>query len=87
MSVSFDGVESNYHIGGKVMYYEINVSKDGVHLFATAERSIPTASWARKVLEYICEKFPESEGFSVTIFRWEKTGTGFTPEEFFEMKP
>lgn len=65
------------------MYYEINVSKEGVHLFATAERSLPTREAAKRVLHLFLEKFPKSEGFHVVISEWEKRGEGFTPDVFF----
>lgn len=56
------------------MYYEINVSKDGKHLFATAERSI-TVEWeAERIYKLFKEKFPESEGYKISITRWEKVG-------------
>lgn len=49
--------------GNKKMpsYYEINVSKNGTHLFATAPRSICNTAQLKKVLRIITEKFPESE--------------------------
>lgn len=48
-------------------YYDINVSKNGKHLFATHERSVNTISDLRKVAPIIKEKFPESEGYAVSI--------------------
>ena len=47
------------------MYYEINVSLNGRHLFATAERSITDKSKLKQVLEVFKEKFPESEGYKL----------------------
>lgn len=35
------------------MYYEINVSKDGIHFFATSERSINMQSTLEKFLRYL----------------------------------
>lgn len=56
------------------MYYEINVSKNGQHLFATAERSI-TAIWkAEEVYNLFKKKFPESEGYEISVTRWDKVG-------------
>ena len=56
------------------MYYEINVSLNGSHFFATAERSI-TGEWElNKVLPVIKEKFPESEGYEISVTFWEKIG-------------
>lgn len=56
------------------MYYEINVSKDGKHLFATAERSITNNLKAEKVYNLFKEKFPESDGYKIDITYWEKVG-------------
>lgn len=47
-------------------HYEINVAKDGYHLFATAERSLVTESKAKELVALMREKFPESEGYDVT---------------------
>lgn len=57
-------------------YFEINVSKNGVHFFATAPRSLPVYSFNRveEVLKVIREKFPESEGYKIGVTRWEITG-------------
>ena len=56
------------------MYYEINVALNGKHLFATAERSIRSESELRRVLITIVEKFPESEGYEVSVTKWETRG-------------
>lgn len=56
------------------MYYEINVSLNGRHLFATAERSITTSWDAEKVYNLFKEKFPENEGYKIEVSRWEKVG-------------
>lgn len=56
------------------MYYEINVSKDGKHLFATAERSVTIGWEAEKIYNLFTEKFPESEGYKITVTRWETIG-------------
>lgn len=56
------------------MYYEINVSLNGNHLFATADRSITTINKAKRVYELFKEKFPESEGYKIDVTYWEKTG-------------
>ena len=59
-----------------INYIEINVAKDGHHFFATAERSIPTYPPERyeEVLRTFKEKFPESEGYSITAVKWESRG-------------
>lgn len=56
------------------MYYEINVSKDGRHLFATAERSVTDNHKLQNVYKLFTEKFPEEEGYRVTVEKWEKVG-------------
>lgn len=49
------------------MYFEINVSKDGLHYFATHERSITTVTKAVQVASDFFKRFPESEGFSLSL--------------------
>ena len=56
------------------MYYEINVSLNGQHFFATAERSITNLNKAEKVYDLFKEKFPESEGYKIDITEWNKVG-------------
>lgn len=59
-------------------YYEINVSLNGVHYFATAPRSmrgmLPAA--AVQFARGIRARFPKSEGFEVRLTRWEGSGQG-----------
>ena len=57
------------------MYYEINVSLNGKHLFATAERSITSKSQMEEVYELFQQKFPKSEGYTLDVTLWEKRGT------------
>ncbi|KEK23862.1 hypothetical protein [Bacillus gaemokensis] len=56
------------------MYYEINVSLKGMHFFATAERSINTPCKLEAVVNVFREKFPESEGFKISVTEWRKQG-------------
>lgn len=56
------------------MYYVINVSLNGRHLFATAEHSVITSWEAEKVYNLFKEKFPESEGYKIDVTYWEKVG-------------
>lgn len=58
------------------MYFEINVSLNGRHFFATSERSIQDAGKAESLYKVFLKKFPESEGYRVTVTCWEKTGHG-----------
>lgn len=56
------------------MYYEINVSKDGKHVFATSERSLKMPHELKAVYKLFKEKFPESEGYVLTVTKWERRG-------------
>lgn len=56
------------------MYYEINVSKNGRHLFATAERSVTSFTQAEGMYMLFKEKFPENEGYKIDVTYWEKVG-------------
>ena len=56
------------------MYYEINVSLNGKHLFATAERSIHSEEKMIEMYELFCGKFPENEGYKIDVTKWEHIG-------------
>lgn len=56
------------------MWYEINVSKDGKHYFATDKRSIHTIKEAVEIRDRLRAAMPEEEGFRYTITQWQKTG-------------
>jgi acid stress-induced BolA-like protein IbaG/YrbA len=60
------------------MHYEINVSLNGIHFFATARKSITTEWELVERHKVIKEKFPESEGYKVTVTKWETTGRNIT---------
>lgn len=47
-------------------YYEINVSLNGRHFFATHKRSMDTERKFKEVLEVFRAKFPENEGYRIT---------------------
>ena len=51
------------------MSYEINVAKKGKHFFATTERSANSPSEVIHLYSVIADKFPESEGYSITVSR------------------
>ena len=57
-------------------YFEFNVAHEGRHLFATAPRSFPSCQpdKAKRFYAELCERFPESEGFSVSVTKWECVG-------------
>lgn len=63
------------------MGYEINVSKDGKHFFATHERSLGLSkSHTREVYDKLVEAFPKNEGYEISINYWEKAGHTVKPK-------
>jgi hypothetical protein len=65
-----------------IMYYEFNISKNGQHFFATAERSITDIRKAKEVLDELISAFPESKGYNITCTYWERAGTEINLETF-----
>ena len=63
------------------MGYEINISLDGKHLFATHERSVTNVRKLQEVLPILMEKFPSSEGYKITVTEWRKIGKLINIEE------
>ena len=63
------------------MYYEICISLNGIHLFATAERSITSKSKLKEVYEILKEKFPEKEGYKINVTKWRTAGEFVNMEE------
>lgn len=57
------------------MYYEINVAKNGKHLFAIHQRSCQLFSQMQVVLREIIMRFPQSEGFGVDVVEHQDAGT------------
>lgn len=56
-------------------HYEINVTLNGQHLFATAERSIQNEADLLRVFPAIRLAFRDEDGYSVTVTVWEVCGT------------
>ena len=56
------------------MSYVINVTLNGKHFFATADRSASTAWQASLLFTTFLEKFPKADGYEVTCTCWETTG-------------
>lgn len=54
------------------MHYEINVIKDGRHFFATHERSIHNKARLGTLVAIFRERFPESEGYEISVTKWEQ---------------
>lgn len=60
------------------MYYEINVSKDGTHHFATHPRSITDEYKARIVMDDLKSRFTKEQGFEITCTLWKTSGQSVT---------
>ncbi len=63
------------------MYFEIVVSLNGKHLFATAEKSVVNTYQLHKIYDIFKEKFPREEGYKITVTTWEKVGRPMNMEE------
>jgi len=55
------------------MNYEINVSKNNHHVFATNGRSISTLEECAELFDLFCHKFPISEGYEIDAYTWTET--------------
>jgi len=62
------------------MFYEVNITLNGQHFFATDERSILTLAKLRQVVELFERKFPADEGYMLMISRQETKGQWITPD-------
>ena len=56
------------------MYYEINVTLNGQHFFATDKRSITNKKVLEKVYKVLKEKFPLEEGYDIIVSQYETVG-------------
>ena len=56
------------------MYYKINVSKKGQHLFATAENSITSSNILKQVYLKFVEIFPKEKGYKITVTQYSIVG-------------
>lgn len=68
------------------MYYEINVALNGRHFFATAPRSITYIKDLQVKLKVIMEKFPESEGYTVSVSEHPEVSKGRDIQEILNYK-
>lgn len=59
------------------MWYEISVSKNGSHFFATHEKSIKTHNKLIDVLKEFVKVFPEEDGFKISVTKWQTIGDSF----------
>lgn len=62
------------------MYFEINVSHAGQHLFATAKRSLSTEAATKALYLKLKEAFPESQGYKLDVTLWRESGESITFE-------
>lgn len=63
-------------------HYEINVSLNGQHLFATDKRSITNKVALKVVYKILQEKFPLEEGYDMLVSKYETNGKFVDMEEF-----
>ena len=56
------------------MYYEINVSLNGQHLFATDKRSVTSTQTLENIYKILKEKFPTEEGYNINVTQYETVG-------------
>lgn len=56
------------------MHYEIIVTKNGDHLFATAPRSISNEIELIKLYTILRLKFIEADGYKLKVNKWETVG-------------
>jgi hypothetical protein len=57
------------------MYYRINISRNGNHLFATADHSLTDHADFLFCLDILVAKFPKDEGYDLTATQWTSVGT------------
>ncbi len=67
------------------MYYEINVSLNGKHFFATDKRSITTKRALEEVYPVLKEKFPQEEGYDILVSCVETKGRYLDMEKEFTL--
>lgn len=64
------------------MGYEINVSKNGQHYFATADRSIGhDVKKCNTLYDQLKKAFPEDEGYELSVTNWSRVGQPYDIEE------
>lgn len=66
------------------MYYEINVSFNGIHLFATHKRSITDLKTCKRLVRLFVEKFPASTGYHIGVSRYSEAGKILDVNELLE---
>jgi hypothetical protein len=63
------------------MHYELNVSKDGRHVFATHPRSVLTEREAARLYVLFTQAFPEAKGYQIMVDRFNETYTRLRPDQ------
>ena len=63
------------------MYYEINVSLNGQHFFATDKRSITNKIALDVIYRVLKTKFPQEEGYHITVTYYETIGRHINMEQ------
>jgi len=63
------------------MHYEINVAKNGKHVFATHERSLSTLKQTAEVVSRLELAFPEAEGYSISVSEISTIGMAISQDE------
>ena len=56
------------------MYYDVNISLNGRHFFATADRSITDREKLRQVLPVLVRSFPRTSGYEISVTQRIETG-------------
>jgi hypothetical protein len=62
------------------MRWEINVSRDGQHFFATHPRSITNEQKCISILVSFLLCFDPAEGYKIKVTRWDDIGLDVTDE-------
>lgn len=63
------------------MWYEINVSLNGKHFFATDKRSITDIDTLKNIYKIFAEKFPKSENYNLIITKMFEFGNIVDPDD------
>lgn len=69
------------------MWYKINVSFNGKHLFATAKYSLASPWEAVELYELFIQKFRHEDGYNVDMTKWEEVGMSCDVKEMLEQYP
>jgi len=64
------------------MNYEINISLNGSHFFATAERSITNTDDLKIIYKELAEHFTEEKGYEMSVSRYTKVGHSVPIEDY-----